>query len=455
MRLDYKLELRQTQKLLMTPQLRQAIKLLQLPVLELSQYLDQQYLDNPMLDLEEEEYDGEEAEEDIFDIDWEQYFQDREADKPISREQEGKATFEHFTSGDKTLPQQLRQQLILFCLPQRLVEIAEYIIDNLDDRGYLELSCRDIASQLQVVPGEVSLALNIVQSLEPAGIGARDLRECLLLQLRTRENVPPFTWEIVCQHLDMVAKGRIPVLAEIFNAENAEIQAAIDYIKTLEPGPGLSLGEESKPAYIFPDVSVIDVAGEWVVLVNDSYSPRLCLNPYYYQLLRAAESGETKKFLKNKFNSALWLLKAVEQRRTTLQRITEFILEYQRSFFQQGVKYLRPLRLKDVADALDLHESTISRAINGKYVQTPRGLYALKYFFSVNLDTDDGDGASSTGVKDTLQDLVEKENKNRPLTDQEISEKLQELGIKISRRTVAKYRDELNIPSSTLRRRWE
>ena len=243
MRLDYKLELRQTQKLLMTPQLRQAIKLLQLPVLELSQYLDQQYLDNPMLDLEEEEYDGEEAEEDIFDIDWEQYFQDREADKPISREQEGKATFEHFTSGDKTLPQQLRQQLILFCLPQRLVEIAEYIIDNLDDRGYLELSCRDIASQLQVVPGEVSLALNIVQSLEPAGIGARDLRECLLLQLRTRENVPPFTWEIVCQHLDMVAKGRIPVLAEIFNAQNAEIQAAIDYIKTLEPGPGLSLGD--------------------------------------------------------------------------------------------------------------------------------------------------------------------------------------------------------------------
>jgi RNA polymerase sigma-54 factor len=294
-----------------------------------------------------------------------------------------------------------------------------------------------------------------VQNLDPTGIGARDLRECLLLQIKRRDKVPPYTWEIICRHLDLVAKGKIPVLGEVLGASWAEIQTAIDYIKNLGPKPGLSLGEGGRPGYIYPDISVVDVAGEWIIMVNDSYSPRLRVTPFYQRLLKAAETEETKKFLKNKFNSALWLLKAVEQRRTTLHRITEFILEYQQAFFKQGVKHLRPLRLKDVADVLEIHESTVSRAINSKYVQTPRGLYELKYFFSVNLDTDDGDGASSTGVKKTLQELVEGEESNTPLTDQQLSEKLKERGIKISRRTVAKYREELNIPSSTLRKRWK
>lgn len=458
MRLEYNLELRQTQKLLMTPQLRQAIKLLQLPVLELTNYLDQQYLENPMLELEEGE-DGPAAEtpeeEKAFDIDWEQYFQDRgDVGEPVNRDDTKKGGFEQFSSNHVTLQQRLLQQLNMLSLPGGLAEAATYIIDNLDDNGYLKQACPEIALQLKISEAEAVIALGIVQNLEPVGVGARDLRECLLLQLRNRD-VPTFTWEIVCQHLDLVAKGKIPVLAERLNATNAEVQAAIDFIKTLEPKPGLSQWDDGGAAYIFPDVTVLDVAGEWIIMVNDSYSPRLHVNPLYHRLLRAAETEETRKFLKDKFNSALWLLKAVEQRRTTLHRITEFIIEYQQPFFKQGVKHLRPLRLRDVADVLEIHESTVSRAISGKYVQTPRGIYELKYFFSANLDTDDGEGASSTGVKRILKELVEGENRVNPLTDQHISQELQERGIKISRRTVAKYREELNIPSSTLRRRWE
>lgn len=459
MRLDYSLELRQTQKLLMTPQLRQAIKLLQLPVLELTAYLDQQYLENPMLELEEGE-DGpvsEEAEEDkAFDIDWEQYFQDRgDVGEPLFRDGNKKATFEQFTSGSVTLQQRLHQQLSMLNLSQDLVEIISYIIDNLNDNGYIKLTCAEISSQLNKSEAEVLSALRVVQNFEPHGVGARDLRECLLLQLENHGEVPPYTWKIVCQHLDLVAKGKVPILAENLGADYSDIQRAIDFIKTLEPRPGLSLGDEGKAAYILPDVTVLDVAGEWVIMVNDSYSPRLHVNPLYRRLLLAAETEEARKFLKEKFHSALWLLKAIEQRRTTLHRITEFILEYQQPFFQLGVKHLRPLRLKDVADVLEIHESTVSRAVKGKYVQTPRGIFELKYFFSANLDTDSGEGASSTGVKKSLQELVQGEDKVKPLTDLQIAEHLKRRGIKISRRTVAKYREELKIPSSTLRRRWQ
>lgn len=458
MRLEYNLELRQTQKLLMTPQLRQAITLLQLPVLELAEYLDQQYLENPMLELEDsnDEIPSDEVaneEEKAFDIDWEQYFQDRgDVGEPINREANKQATFEQFTASATSLQQRLSQQLNMLTLPRGVASIASYIIDNLDDSGYLNQPCTEIAAHLHVTEAEVLIALGVVQNLEPAGIGARDLRECLLLQLKNRDDVPPYVWEIVCQYLDQVARGRIPVLAEKFNVDNAEIQRAVDYIRSLEPKPGHSVGEQFNPAYIFPDITVMDVAGEWIIMVNDSYPFQV--SSKYHRLLKAAETSETKKFLQDKFNAALWLLKSLEQRRSTLQRITEFLLDYQQPFFKQGVKHLRPLRLKDVAEVIGVHESTVSRAVNGKYVQTPRGLFELKYFFSVNLETDDGDGTSSTGVKKVLEELVEGEDCNCPLTDQQLSQCLQERGVKISRRTVAKYRDELNIPSSTLRKRW-
>lgn len=459
MRLDYQLEMRQTQKLLMTPQLQQAIKLLQLPALELTAYLDQQFLENPMLEmaegLEGEEASPEVEEETEFDLDWEQYFQDRGDAGDLARDSQGKTTFEQYTAGIITLQQRLRQQLRLLCLPKNLAHIAANIVDNLSDDGYLHLACAEIARQLRVQEEDVAAALSVVQSLEPVGIGARNLQECLLLQINSRQDAPPFVREIVCAHLDLVAKGRIPVLAEILGTDYALVQRAIDYIRGLEPKPGLSLGEDVGSSYILPDVTVLNVAGKWVILVNDSYSHRLRLSPSYQSMLANADADGTEKYLRDKLNSALWLLKAIEQRRTTLYRITEFILEYQESFFSRGVKCLRPMRLKDVAEGLEIHESTVSRAINGKYLQTPKGIFAYKYFFAANLDTVNGVGAASTGVKQILAEIVAGEDKREPLTDQQIAHSLQQRGIRISRRTVAKYRDQLDIPGSALRKRWQ
>lgn len=460
MRLEYNLELRQTQKLLMTPQLRQAIKLLQLPVLELTEYLDNQYMENPMLELDDAD-EGEppveehrQVEERLPDIDWDQYFQETsEPREPVNREP--RAAFEQlFRGGGDTLQQRLLQQLNFLPLTPQQRRLGAYIVNNLDSSGYLQTTCQDIARKFNVTLDAVQGALTAVQGLEPAGVGARDLRECLLLQLKQRHHAPPLAREIISQHLPLVAKGRVPVLAERLGVSTAQVQTAIDFIRELDPRPGLRVGDGSDTAYIYPDVTVLDVAGEWIVMVNDSYSPRLRVNPFYHRLLQAAQTEETRKFLQDKFNAALWLLKAVEQRRTTLHRITEFIVAYQQDFFHRGVKHLRPLRLRDVADALEIHESTVSRAVNGKYVQTPRGMFELRYFFSVNLETRDGCGASSTGVKQQLQELVDQEDKTQPLTDLQLAEKLQQQGIKISRRTVAKYREELGIPSSTMRRRW-
>lgn len=457
MRLEYNLELKQTQKLLMTPQLRQAIKLLQLPVLELTAYLDDQYMENPLLEIEDTEEDNGEQEqqvdEQLFDLDWEQYFQDRDTGEPLAADKQNK--FELVTGNEYTLQQRLHQQLSLVNLDPETARIARYIVNNLDDSGYLNICCEEVAAILQVEPAAVDAALAVVQGLEPAGIGARDLQECLLLQLKSRDDIPPCTREIINDYLPVVAKGKIPLLAEALDVTPAVIQKAVDFIKTLDPKPGQSVTSERDAGHIVPDITVLDVGGKWMVMVNDSYTPRLRINPFYQRLLKAADSDETKRFLRDKLNSALWLLKAVEQRRSTLHKITEFIIEYQQDFFEKGVKFLRPLRLRDVAEAVEVHESTVSRAINGKYVQTPRGLYELKYFFSVNLETSDGGGTSSTGAKKELQDLVEQEDPTRPLTDQQLSEKLKERGIRISRRTVAKYREELGIASSTLRKRWD
>ena len=451
MRLDFQLEMQQTQQLIMTPQLQQALKLLQLPALELDLYLEGQFLENPMLDLAEE--DGEEnplpAAEDGPDLDWELY----DSDWAGALGERKFPSFEEFTPCPRGGRQRLEQQLELSSLPPNLLGLCRYIIDSLGEDGYLRLSCQHISEQLGIGTEEVAAALAAVQRLEPTGIGARSLQECLLLQLDRRGDAPLFARAIIEGHLDLVAGGRIPVLAAALGAEYAQVQEAIDYIRSLEPRPGLGREEGGSAPYVFPDVALLPVGEKLFILVNDSFSNRLRLSPGYRDLLARAEP-ETQKYLQAKLASALWLLKAIEQRRTTLYRITEFIVEYQGAFFAQGPRALLPMRLKDVAQAIGVHESTVSRAVQGKYVQTPRGLLPYKYFFAANLETINGTGIANVGVKEILGTVIQEENKEEPLTDLEIARRLGERGIKISRRTVAKYRDELAIPGSALRRRW-
>lgn len=456
MRLDYQLEMQQAQKLVITPQLQMALKLLQLPAVELQTYLVQQYLENPLLELAEEGVGQEEAlsPEDMgkAEPDWDYDAGEREDRAPGEPRKE--VTFENFLAGTVTLQQALIQQLRLLSLPNQQRRIAENILGNLNEDGYLSLSCKDIARQLQVKTPAVTAALKVVQSLDPVGIGARDLRECLLLQIDCRRDEPPFAREIISNHLPLVAKGRIPALAGILGADTAQVQQAIDYIRNLEPRPGASLGAGTSSPSILADVTLLDVNGDWVILVNDSPSHRLRLSQGYQKMLALAEP-QIQKYLRGKLNSALWLLRAIEQRRTTLYRITVCILERQGAFFHEGAQGLSPLRLKDVGLALDIHESTVSRAIQGKHLQTPRGVFSYKYFFSSQLSTLTGKSVASTGVKEMLSTIVAQEDKEEPLADQQITELLAERGIEISRRTVAKYREQLGIPGSILRKRWQ
>lgn len=461
MRLDFQMQVKQEQKLQMTPQLRQAIALLQLPALELSAFLGEQFLENPLLEIGDNEEktiepseantEGPAGEEDWeLDIDWHQHFS---GDGENFAERSG-PSFEQATATGTTFRDWLKGQLGLLQLAKKTTRIAAYIVDNLSDDGYLHLSIAELSHLLNVSCREVAEALKVVQTMDPAGIGARGIEECLLLQIERRGDAPPFTREIV-PHLNLVAQGRIPVLAEILAGDFASIQKAVDYIRNLEPRPGTSLGEDQNPIYVQADVTVIDVAGEWVILVNDSYSNRLHLNPNYRELLMNA-NPETKKYLRTKLKSALWLLKSIEQRRATLYRVTDFILKYQQGFFAKGVEGLRPMRLQDVAAALGIHESTVSRAVNGKYLQSPKGVLPYKFFFAANLETVNGfGGIANTRVKEVIANLIAAEDKAKPLIDLEIVGILAEKGIKVSRRTVAKYRDQLGVPGSVVRKRWQ
>lgn len=460
MRLDFQLQVKQEQKLQMTPQLQQAIALLQLPALELGAYLEEQFMENPLLEINESEEkpvevsetgtDNLEGEDDWeLNIDWHKHFRGA-GENLAARSQQ---SFEMTIATTTSFRDWVKEQLGLIQLQKRTARVAAYIVDNLGDDGYLHLSFEELSQLLNVSHGEVARALKVVQALDPAGIGARGIEECLLLQIDRRGDAPPFAREII-PHLDLIAQGRIPVLVETLAGDYTSIQKAVDYIRRLEPRPGTSFGEGHNPIYIQPDVTVIDIAGEWVILVNDSYANRLHLSPGYKELLANA-NPETKKYLQAKLKAALWLLRSIEQRRATLYRITDFILEFQQMFFIEGVKSLRPMRLQDVALALGIHESTVSRAVNGKYLQSPKGIFPYKFFFATNIETANGLGVANTSVKEIIAELVATEDKTQPLIDQEIVQKLAERGVKVSRRTVAKYRDQLGVPSSTVRKRWQ
>ena len=294
--------------------------------------------------------------------------------------------------------------------------------------------------------------LTLIQSFDPSGIGARTLEECLLLQLRERQDVPPAVELVIKGYLAEVAEGKYREIAGKLGINTKCLQDALDYIRTLNPKPGSYLGGAGDVRYVYPDIIVQKVEGEYVIIINDNV-PQLFINPYYHNLLRQGKEEQISDFLKKRLESALWLIKSIEQRRLTLYRVTEQIVKIQEPFLEKGIHNLKPLTLKDIAQKLDIHESTVSRATTGKYVQTPRGLYPLKFFFSSGIDGLRGETYSVLSIKEHLKELVEKEDCNAPYSDQKIADQLQKHGIKVSRRTIAKYRKEMNIPASSRRRR--
>ena len=475
MKLGYDLTIEQTQKLVMTPELIQAIKILQFNIQELDVYVQDQLLTNPVLE-SEPDHDAPARDADADDIpeevrepkreepDWEEYIRgsyeegrDGQWDRQwIERQDDAEGDFfERYVDNDLTLPEHLLFQLQFAAVSEEKQRIGEYIIEALDENGYLTSSLEEISKALQVPVEEVGEVLKIVQGLDPVGVGARDLKECLLIQLRSLGLLTKEFRAVVTDHLEDLASNRLIQIAKSLGISVEEVQRMGDVIRTLEPKPGrqFSAGEETK--YIIPDIIVERTEDGYSITVNDSSTPHLRVSSYYRDLLHQAGSDDQlSSYLSERVNSALWLIRSINQRKQTIYNVAEAIVRHQRAFFDNGSKYLKTLTLREIGDDLGIHESTVSRSINGKYLQCSHGVFELRHFFSAGVKAGSGEGVSSNSVKEFIKEIVDGEDPKKPFSDQAMVAKLAEKGFEISRRTVAKYRDELNIPSSSRRKRF-
>jgi RNA polymerase sigma-54 factor len=459
MRLGYDLTLEQAQKLVMTPELRQAIQLLQYNSLELNEYLEIQMESNPMLEVANNSIEHENIEElgkEAEDIDWKEFLGKYDDISYTERRDKNikEVTYENFISYSPSLKEYLLSQLNLTNMDEKEKNVGQFIIESVDENGYLAVSLDSIAEELGVSFEYAENVLFQIQTFDPVGVGARDLKECLIIQLIDRKIEDPNVFTVVENYLEDIANNRMMKISKELNIDIKEVQKICDVIRSLEPKPGRGFGGSSDNIrYIVPDITLQHVDGEYIVVLNDVTGPRLNINSFYKELVSKTNDPQISQFLNSKLNSALWVIKSIEQRRTTIYRVVKSILKFQLDFFEKGEKFLKPLTLKEVADDIGVHESTVSRATNGKYMQTPRGVFELKYFFSSGVSGEKGD-VSAISIKSTLKDLIENENHKKPLSDQQISNLLKEKGISISRRTVAKYREEMNIASSSMRRRF-
>ncbi|MDD5559672.1 RNA polymerase factor sigma-54 [Candidatus Methylomirabilis sp.] len=472
MAFEAKLSLRQAQKMVMTPMLQQAINLLQLSRLELLQAVRQEVEENPVLEetIEEtEELDDVPAlksvveeptierngEGQVAEIDWESYLQDASDYRPsIQYESVDRFDSESMLTRPGSLQDHLLFQLHLTVRDQELLRLGCLIAGELDDNGYLRSSIEELASLAGASVESMESALRLVQGFDPAGVGARDLQECLLIQLRTRPEGHALAEAIVGNHLHDLERHRFGKIAAALGVSLSEVQEAVTLIASLEPKPGKNYSSE-EPQYITPDVYILKVDGRLVVALNEDGLPRLRVSRYYRQILskQALAPREARGYVEEKMRSALWFIRSIEQRKRTLIKVTESLVKYQRDFFEFGISHLKPLTLREVADDISMHESTISRVTTNKHVQTPQGLFGLKYFFHRGVSSTVGEAVSSRRVKDMVRRYLTEEDSHKPLSDQKIVEILARVhGVEIARRTVAKYRGQLKIPSSNQRR---
>jgi len=473
------------QELKINPRLYQAMDLLYMPLLDLQQHLKQELLNNPFLEMvedeEEEETDEAPAEEtpaeaekkDKEEIDWEEILLDGFDTAGRREEHEEREYYEPVTVSARDLGDHLRDQVSLLELSPRQSMLADEFIGNVQDDGYLacpleeiltgvndviqkaaEESDRDMDDIPLYTMAEAEEMLGVIQSLDPPGVGARDLRECLMLQLREAGLEQSVPFRLVRDCYDELINHRWSEISKRFGISPSDVQRAADEIAKLDPKPGLIYTERSDN-YIIPDLIVDKIDGKYHIFLNDVNFPRLKLSRTYQEIARDKKKfdGENKEFISNKLNSANWMIQAIEQRRQTMLKVMNYIVERQREFFEKGVQYLKPLTLREVAEVISMHESTVSRVTNEKFVQTPRGVLPLKFFFSSGLSTTDGEDVSARGIKAQIEKLVADEDPKHPLTDQAIVNILKETGVQIARRTVAKYRDQLGVLSARMRKR--
>ena len=456
MKIGYELTIEQTQKLSMTPELIQAIQILQYNNQELNEYIDKELLENPIL---ESEYHKESDTEIDIDSLRDQLIQ---ADENVeaykqweSHSTSDEYSYENFVAFNYTLTEFLIEQLHFSSLKGQDAEIGRYIIENINDNGYLSMSLEEICSVLDVDLDSCERVLDLIHTFEPSGVGARDLNECLIIQLASLGELTDEIEFIISNRLKDLADNKYALISKEVGISIAEVQGIADLIRTLEPKPGRGFDSDNSIKYIIPDIYVEETNGEYVVSANDGSTPSLHISSYYNSLTEEAKSDkELSNYLNNRFNSAMWLMKSIEQRKKTIYNVASAIVQFQNDFFAKGERFLKPLTLKQIAETVGVHESTVSRAINGKYMQCPRGVFELKYFFTGGILNEDGSGVSSNSIKSMIKEFVDAEDDKKPLSDSKISEMLHEKGIDISRRTVAKYRDDIGILPSSKRRRF-
>lgn len=475
----------------LAPQLIQSLRILHLPTADLERLIQQELEINPLLEIDEDvdldlveeepeaERTGDDREEepleelefdesdlntldaDLFDEqDWELYLNDSGYASPREEFDPNAEDWRNDSASEKTLGDSLRDQLALTDLSPSERAIAEYLIGNIDDDGFLEGALGEVAEALGVAYDEVERILDVIQTFDPTGVGARNLQECLLIQLKAKNITNGTVTKVVREHLDDWKHRRFGQIALALNANVEEMRAVEEALSSLNPKPNI----EPEPAvnlnHVIPDLEVQKVGDEYVVSLTDRTLPELRVSPIYRTLIGQSDDAvrdaqkfrETKKFVVAKLNSARWFINAIHQRRATMLKVMRCIVENQLEFFDRGPGFLKPMVLQEVADRVQMHISTISRVSNGKYVQTPHGVYELKYFFDSGISRYDGEDIAAKSIKKKIATLIREEDPKRPLSDQRISDILKREGIKIARRTVAKYRDQLNINSARLRK---
>jgi RNA polymerase sigma-54 factor len=477
MALEHRLELRLSQRLILTPQLQQAMKLLQMPQLELSQALSQELVENPFLEEsveelsveemsheERESIEREETQEDTeasleklmtFQVD--EYFDERGSDgRDLGYFNPGTVTpppYDQLFTKEPDIYDHLLWQLRFSTESEEIRKVGETIIGNIDENGYLRVTLEEITEESKTDMATAEKALLLIQSFDPPGVGARNLRECLLLQLTALNLNGSVAEKIITNNMEDLEKKRYRQIAQQYNLHLEDIMAAVKVIEGLEPKPARNFSSSSTN-YIVPDVYVTKGPDKYQIILNDEGVPRLRISSFYRKLIRQKDAfpKDAKQFLVEKLRAAMGLLKSLDQRNKTIYRVTESILSLQRDFFDKGIEHIKPLTLKDVASVLELHESTVSRVTSNKYLSCPRGIFSFRFFFSNALQGDAG-SISSTSVKNTIKTIISEEDSRKPLSDQRIVKILEGRGITVARRTVAKYRDELKIPSQAQRKK--
>ena len=469
---------RMDQRMILSPQMQQAIYLLQVPLQELSVIIQNEMVQNPILEdsndqreavdsSPEKDSDSQEPGELEFQAEvdrlgemsdeWKEYFfqdQNFSSRRYYSIDEEKRNFMENSITRSETLSEHLLNQLNTSLITGPEKSVAEVIIGYIDENGYLTETTDDISLQSGMSPEEVDAALNLIQTFHPAGVGARDLRECLLNQLKTRKDPDPLAYGIVDRFMVELGAKKYPIIARALKTTPEMVQQAAEYISALDPKPGRIFGPDDT-FYVTPDIYLEKDDDDYRIVFNREYTPRLRISNHYRRLLTNPETPEkTKEYVREKLSGGLWLIKNIRLRQETLYKITDEIVKRQKAFFDKGVAYLRPLKMTEIAPIVGVHESTVSRAVANKYIQTPRGTFPLRYFFTSSLTTSTGDDISSQSVKKLIEKIFAEEDRQHPLSDQEVVKMLAEQDIDLARRTVAKYRKALKIPASHLRKRY-